>query len=225
MVVEYEIHSLFYHILTPQSTHYVDFGTTVLNSTVVRSITLENITSKDVVLEKCSSIPSDLQIFVQGNVNSKVSRPGNRREQLLQSIEARTKVKRQNMEKMNSPLAASSTSNLINPQAAHEEEKDASVEFDTPAYLDLACVNEPMSPHRRSQTHFSQLRSLRSQFAKQLTPDFNTYDKSPTSSRGHSTSSLEDVSGSWADITLEDLLSIAEKETGIQIPQFSNSSL
>ena len=79
MVVEYEIHSLFYHIFTPQSTDYVDFGTTVLNSTVVRSITLENITSKDVILEKSSSIPSDLQIFVQGNVNSKVSRPGNRR--------------------------------------------------------------------------------------------------------------------------------------------------
>jgi hypothetical protein len=65
------LHSLFYHILTPQSTHYVDFGTTVLNSTVVRSITLENITSKDVVLEICSSVPSDFCKVLKLELKSK----------------------------------------------------------------------------------------------------------------------------------------------------------
>ena len=100
-------HSLFYHISTPQSTHFLDFGTAILNSPVVRTFCIENISSGELFLEITTSMPSELLVFVKAVSprsndsapplvlgGSQGPRPSDRKEKLLESIEVRRKMKR-----------------------------------------------------------------------------------------------------------------------------------
>ncbi|KAJ3395154.1 hypothetical protein HDU84_002728 [Entophlyctis sp. JEL0112] len=56
-------HSLFYRILTPGSTNFLDFGTVVLNSPAVRSFSIENTSKKRLKLELSSPLAEELLIF------------------------------------------------------------------------------------------------------------------------------------------------------------------
>jgi hypothetical protein len=232
------LHSLFYHVLTPQATHYVDFGTSVLNSTVVRSITLENVTNRELILELTSAIPSDLQLYIKADqlmgILATGSRASDRREQLLQSMEG--KRRKQNSFKLGKPLSGSVTnlpSNLS--QSWIDEPEEELLETSTPAYLDLASsskVAEPRSPGRKSTTHSNQLKSLRAQLHRRGTVGEDS--KVSTSSRRSSDTrdsvdSLDDLDSEkgieFANITLDELLILAEKETGMPALHFSKASL
>ncbi|CAG8447057.1 5601_t:CDS:2 [Ambispora gerdemannii] len=56
-------HSLFYRILTANVSHYLNFGSTVLNSPRVRTFTIDNISKKNLVLELTSSLPDEIVMY------------------------------------------------------------------------------------------------------------------------------------------------------------------
>ena len=90
-------HSLFYHILTPQSTHFIDFGTAVLNAPVVRTFIIENISTGELTLELSASLDSEILIYRQADSSDfqlAAGRQQERKEKLLESIEERRKLKR-----------------------------------------------------------------------------------------------------------------------------------
>ncbi|KAJ3076202.1 hypothetical protein HDU98_005086 [Podochytrium sp. JEL0797] len=58
-------HSLFYRILTPGSTNFMDFGSVVLNAPTVRSFSIENTSKKKLVLEVSSSMADEIQIYTK----------------------------------------------------------------------------------------------------------------------------------------------------------------
>jgi hypothetical protein len=56
-------HSLFYRLITPHSTNFIDFGPVVLNSTALRSFVVQNISSKKLVLEITTSRPDEMVAY------------------------------------------------------------------------------------------------------------------------------------------------------------------
>ncbi|CAJ0650018.1 4891_t:CDS:10 [Entrophospora sp. SA101] len=108
-------HSLFYRILTSTGSNFIDFGTTVVNSPNIRTFTIDNISTKKLILEITSSWPEEILIYqkhpkaeelsqtinplldnindediVNGNIESETSRSKlERREKLLESIRDR----------------------------------------------------------------------------------------------------------------------------------------
>ncbi|KAI9092651.1 hypothetical protein DFS34DRAFT_583878, partial [Phlyctochytrium arcticum] len=58
-------HSLFYRILTPTSTNFIDFGAAIINAVVVRSFTIANISKKRLVLEVETSAPDEICTYIK----------------------------------------------------------------------------------------------------------------------------------------------------------------
>ncbi|KAI9139015.1 hypothetical protein BKA69DRAFT_705580 [Paraphysoderma sedebokerense] len=56
-------HSLFYRILTPTSTNFIDFGLVILNSFAVRTFTIQNISKKRLILQLSSSLHGEILIY------------------------------------------------------------------------------------------------------------------------------------------------------------------
>jgi hypothetical protein len=146
------------------------------------------------------------------------------------------KRRKQNSFKLGKPLSGSVTnlpSNLS--QSWIDEPEEELVETPTPAYLDLASsskTSEPRSPGRKSTTHSNQLKTLRAQLHRRGTLGEET--KTSTTSRRSSDprdsiESLEDVDSEkgieFSNLTLDELLILAEKETGMPVPHFSKTSL
>ncbi|KAI8840409.1 hypothetical protein BJ741DRAFT_706290 [Chytriomyces cf. hyalinus JEL632] len=58
-------HSLFYRILTPTASNFVDFGSVVFGAPIVRSFTIENTSKKRLRVELSSSMPDEIQIYMK----------------------------------------------------------------------------------------------------------------------------------------------------------------
>ena len=68
-------HSLFYRILTPSSTNFIDYGTVVMNHATLRTFTIENISRKKLRLEITSSLPEEIQIYILAKKEVKPTLP------------------------------------------------------------------------------------------------------------------------------------------------------
>ncbi|KAJ3261021.1 hypothetical protein HK103_006976 [Boothiomyces macroporosus] len=231
-------HSLFYNILTPAATNFIDFGTALINSPVVRTFIIENISDQDLVLELSNSMPGDIGIYGVAEYNPTVlPRNSERKEKLLESIEDRRKLNRPSTEsKVNSLKAAQSTSGITIGSVTLKSRRnmgDITQAVASPDYLDLASSNKvepPRSPSRRKNTYTVPLRSLRSNFTKK--------------NSAQNDDDVSDVSGTYEDVSLSDnllckpdekvenaettkfamdtLLPLLEKETGMISPHFTN---
>lgn len=58
-------HSLFYRILTPTGSNFIDFGDVNINSTRVRTFSIENLSDKKLSLEMLAAHSEDLRLFVK----------------------------------------------------------------------------------------------------------------------------------------------------------------
>lgn len=58
-------HSLFYRILTPSGANYVDFGDVDINSTRMRTFTIENVSDKKLSLELSPAHPEDVTLYIK----------------------------------------------------------------------------------------------------------------------------------------------------------------
>ncbi|KAJ3325372.1 hypothetical protein HDV06_004231 [Boothiomyces sp. JEL0866] len=231
-------HSLFYNILTPSATNFIDFGTALINAPVVRTFVIENISNQDLVLELSNSMPGDIAIYGVAEYNSTVlPRNSERKEKLLESIEDRRKLNRPATESKTSQLkTAQSTSGIALGSVTLKTRRnigDITQSVISPDYLDLASTNKadpPRSPSRRKNTYTVQLRSLRANFTKKNSV--------------HNDDDVSDVSGTYEDVSMSDnllckpeeksdspettkfamdaLLPLLEKETGMISPHFSN---
>ncbi|TPX32047.1 nucleoside-diphosphate kinase [Synchytrium microbalum] len=80
-------HSLFYRILTPSNTNFIDFGGLVLNAPAVRTFILDNISAKPLVLELSTSMSEEMLLFVKTDTlvgrDSEATPSLQRREKLL----------------------------------------------------------------------------------------------------------------------------------------------
>ncbi|KAL1925437.1 uncharacterized protein VTP21DRAFT_320 [Calcarisporiella thermophila] len=56
-------HSLFYRILTPTGSNYIDFGSIILNSPAVRTFVIDNISQAPLKLELSSSLPEEVVVY------------------------------------------------------------------------------------------------------------------------------------------------------------------
>jgi hypothetical protein len=151
------LHSLFYHILTSSTTNFLDFGAVVLNSPVLRTISIENISKKELILEISSSLPSELKIYTKSGSRpsmalsptpSDLFNQHDRKEKLLESIQGRRKTKR------TSESSSTSTSNTILMQGLGlvATNKQPLIKSESPAandvssqYLDLASTSSSQS--------------------------------------------------------------------------------
>ncbi|KAG9297531.1 hypothetical protein G9A89_001471 [Geosiphon pyriformis] len=119
-------HSLFYRILTTSVSHYLNFGSTILNSPRVRTFTIDNISKKNLVLELTSSLPEEIILYQKlpnfgdtGHPNesffddttegSRIASETERREKLLESISDRRPIKKHVV-----PTEGSIGSNMVN---------------------------------------------------------------------------------------------------------------
>ncbi|KAJ3113489.1 hypothetical protein HDU96_003356 [Phlyctochytrium bullatum] len=95
-------HSLFYRILTPSSANFIDFGASILNSPMLRTFSIENISKKNLHIELNSSMPDDLLIFKKADINARQSSAvplvdtsaTRRKERLLETISEWKNTKR-----------------------------------------------------------------------------------------------------------------------------------
>ncbi len=58
-------HSLFYRILTPTGSNYVDFGDVNISSTRMRTFTIENVSDKKLSLELSPAHPEDVTLYIK----------------------------------------------------------------------------------------------------------------------------------------------------------------
>lgn len=61
-------HSLFYRILTPTGSNYVDFGDVNINSMRMRTFTIENMSDKKLSLELSPAHPEDVTLYIKAPV-------------------------------------------------------------------------------------------------------------------------------------------------------------
>ncbi|KAL5032177.1 hypothetical protein BDV3_000767 [Batrachochytrium dendrobatidis] len=182
-------HSLFYHILTPTSTNFVDFGAVVLNSPVVRTFTIENISKKVLSLQITSSMPDDIRIFTKSVESvgkfdsiSSASSALERREKLLETLHDARKFKRPASDALsgssNAGNITSSSLGLANITKSSRGAGDAQSSLtcpddkQTPDYLDLASLMDGpgrRSPKRRPPqiTQTAQLKLLRQHYSRE----------------------------------------------------------
>jgi hypothetical protein len=139
-------HSLFYRLLTPSSTNFIDFGSIAINSPVVRSFVVENATSSRLLLEFCATLPSEVVLYekvaaVTLNDLPTGSQLQDRKERLLQSIEVKRKVVRTPLDTSQVPSPSlratqlGSNSNFFRPRS-HTDSSGSEVVGSE--YLDLA---------------------------------------------------------------------------------------
>jgi hypothetical protein len=141
------LHSLFYRMWDAKNTNFVDFGTTVLNSISLRSVTIENITSKDLKLKLTPSI-DDIQVLI--NIESKpLTKSAAKKELLLKAYEGKRIIKR--------------TTEFSKSLTVLPNEKEENVDQKRVEYLDLAIDIPKRSTPRHS-------RSTRSSVARAKKP-------------------------------------------------------
>ncbi|KAI8821376.1 uncharacterized protein EV422DRAFT_40284 [Fimicolochytrium jonesii] len=165
-------HSLFYRILTPTSSNFVDFGEVILNSTVARSLTIANISKKRLVLQITSSSPDEIKIYGRGAPNSPTMEPlakstAERRERLLESISDRRKLQR--VESAAATAATTAAPTKIAPGAPKMRSMADIFETASADYLDLASTlsvkDGRRSPRRKTVQHqVGALKQLRAQY-------------------------------------------------------------
>ncbi|KND01233.1 uncharacterized protein SPPG_04324 [Spizellomyces punctatus DAOM BR117] len=209
-------HSLFYRVLTPTSTNFIDFGAVVLNSPVVRTFTIANISKKRLVLEIEASLPEDIKIYTKGRPISPAhelpsSSTVERRERLLESISDRRKLPR--TEGSNGAISAPAKA-IPAALAKLRSFGDVSEATGTTDYLDLASSivskDGRRSPRRRTHVqHFpvSTLKHLRTQF-RDRKPNSVEED---TSGRP-SSSGVKNSSGLGDDASNESARIVGEEE-------------
>ena len=202
-------HSLFYHILTPTSTNFIDFGSVVLNAFSVRCLTIQNISRKSLALEISSSMPEEIKIFMKGPETSTategVSNAVERREKIIETLHETRKLKRPTApnEHAKAAPALSGVSVLTGsvlgggkPLHTSSSEKmfPTSPEVTTPEYLDLASLTSTgrRSPRRRTNITQpnTQLKMLRMQFIKDRK---GTVDEDVINKRGSKHLNNDDV--------------------------------
>jgi hypothetical protein len=128
-------HSLFYRILTPTSTNFLDFGSVLLNSPTIRTFIIDNISNKNLLLDISSSLPDEIKIYTKADNISRSSPTGgttssnDSREMMKESFGD----KRMLIRSVNSPSSpALRESSLIRmPEVSRPEVLN-------PEYLDLA---------------------------------------------------------------------------------------
>ena len=59
------LHSHLYKILTPSGSNFLDFGSVVINAPTVRTVTFDNLSSTQLVLELSASQPEDIALYVK----------------------------------------------------------------------------------------------------------------------------------------------------------------
>ncbi|KAJ3175580.1 hypothetical protein HDU87_006077 [Geranomyces variabilis] len=170
-------HSLFYRILTPTSSNFVDFGSVVVNSAVARTLTIANISKKRLILEIASSLPDEIKLYARGQPAAKVvntAKPQTastveRRERLLESISDRRKLPRPDTS--NGSLAAAPAAIKAGPPAPKLRAFGEPLPTSPADYLDLASSlgdkDGRRSPRRRTiQHHYpvNTLKQLRAQY-------------------------------------------------------------
>ncbi|CAG8445677.1 3690_t:CDS:10 [Ambispora leptoticha] len=144
-------HSLFYRILTANVSHYLNFGSTVLNSPRVRTFTIDNISKKNLVLELTSSLPDEIVMYQKQQNIDETTRSNDitqtkngaaegtavmnevlprsaqieRREKLLESIADRRSVKKHISVVEGTGGSISMNSNLSNPMLVGDTRSSA----------------------------------------------------------------------------------------------------
>ncbi|KAI8917062.1 hypothetical protein DFJ77DRAFT_331406 [Powellomyces hirtus] len=169
-------HSLFYRILTPTSSNFVDFGSVVVNSPVARTLTIANISKKRLTLEIASSLPGEIKLYTRARTLSAAVEPAKtntastveRRERLLESISDRRKLPRPDI--ASSSLAAAPITSKTGAPLPKLRSFAESTESSPADYLDLASSlghkDGRRSPRRRTMQHFplNTLKQLRAQY-------------------------------------------------------------
>lgn len=176
-------HSLFYRILTPTSSNFMDFGSVVLNCPSVRTFTINNISKKKLLLELTSSLPNEIKIYMKGVVVSNRGHDAgalgstlhHRREKLLESMGDRRVLKRGANENANNAGIVGSSSNLTGGQKrANVEDGKPFLDSVTAAsdYLDLAAPalreGAKRSPRKKRHQHHDheRLKGVKNPFLK-----------------------------------------------------------
>ncbi|KAJ3416131.1 hypothetical protein HDV05_003100 [Chytridiales sp. JEL 0842] len=176
-------HSLFYRIFTPASTNFLDFGSVVLNSPVVRPFTIDNISAKKLVLEITSSMPDEIIIYCKKQTDqettdvAKLSSLGLRKEHILESISDRRSRKRlhgaeggPNVSIAQQLLNNNALAQFSKSRAADEGSSSTDASSGAADYLDLASVYHPdvrKSPRKKltgPAAYSIALKELRNQF-------------------------------------------------------------
>lgn len=136
-------HSLFYRILTPSSTNFIDYGTVILNNPTVRVFQIENISKEALKLEVTSSLPDEIQIFTVAAIMDRRYRDGNRSEGAGSAGRSGDRRKLPVVDKRERMLVAidslgQSNSNVVSRQSSRAVEMIKSTDAGTTDYLDLA---------------------------------------------------------------------------------------
>ncbi|KAJ3364071.1 hypothetical protein HDU91_002756, partial [Kappamyces sp. JEL0680] len=226
-------HSLFYHILTPQATNFIDFGSVVANSPVVRTFLIENVSQGELVLELESSMPEELQVYCREEIldaNAAIlGRALERKEKLLESIEGKRKLKRPDTSSKAPSFKAVSSMGLATVAMSRRYTDDAAIlDGNSPDYLDLAspkAVNEARPPLRKQ--------TLSKRESLQPKPDFDVERSQKSLKNLDAAGEKEDPAAvhpakdspdDFPKLPILDLLNKLEKETGVLPPHFTKFS-
>jgi hypothetical protein len=130
-------HSLFYRILTPTSTNFLDFGSVLLNSPAIRTFNIDNISNKSLLLDISSSLPDEIKIYTKADDLPRSSPAGatassGTREMMKESFgDKRMLIRSIGVNSPSSPaLREASLSRKLDPPSRLDEM--------SPDYLDLA---------------------------------------------------------------------------------------
>ena len=210
------LHSYFYQIAAAGLTHFVDFGVVSINSTVVRAVTVENITEKELDLKLDSSIPADLKIFEipQGPSKAVAHMSVDYKAKALKNFELGfslsttpdTPVKR------NHKLQRTATSMRDVDKAVGASEKKVKSNTD---YLDLAISNEKSDPNLRKRA-----KSIK---AERRDVNFAESDSSESVPlKQQNVPRFVDEPSNFSGLSLTEFLALAERESGLGFPLFAN---
>ncbi|KAI9361647.1 hypothetical protein DFJ73DRAFT_956941 [Zopfochytrium polystomum] len=229
-------HSLFYRIITPSQTNFIDFGMAVINSQVVRTVTLENISKRPLRLGLTSSMPDEITIFQKSSAvnprsESQSSAVAHRKERLLESIGDRRTTKRVQDDSSSAAQKNTSVSSSHSTPKLRNEAEEREVVTEHSAYLDLASSSalssrdSRKSPRRRAQIynnsgHYRQLgaddeRRVSDVGGIGLHPVSNNHFKAPTKRL------MSGDSSEAAQVNIDSLVSTLEQSSGLSPPLFS----
>ncbi|TPX41332.1 hypothetical protein SeLEV6574_g06148 [Synchytrium endobioticum] len=233
-------HSLFYRILTPKNTNYFDFGGLVLNSPGVRTFTIDNVSTKRLVIDLSTSMPEEMLLYVRSEELLDESGKGRdsesiqRREKLLDmsnrkidntSEGSSTAGSNGNIGKGDTSTAASATRLKSQMPSERQEATERTL------YLDLATVSERRSPRRRiasrpSTTTTPYRNVSRDRQHVGATNDASTTDtEDPPSGVGKThTGHVQSAAESLTRMPTSKLINALEATTGISPPLFPKAS-
>ena len=209
------LHSNFYQFFTAGLTHFVDFGVVSVNSTVLRAVTVENITENELLLKLDSSVPEELKLFELPQTPSKAiaHMSVDYKAKVLQKFEVGNHQVVDVVPSVGKIRKLQRTSTSMREVDKLESTGAQNMKNSNTDYLDLAVLPSGVEFHPRNRA--MSIKSDRRDSKHRESDSSDSFVR-----KNAKILTIAEDAENFADLSLPEFLTLAEKESGFNFPLF-----